>query len=223
LRTNFFKDWKEIPLVALFEERFHLPTKLYHDPDCLLYYHLKKEPCLAGKNNGIVIRIDDGIGMSRLVDGKLYEPKSDTSCELGHTIAIPNGRFCACGKKGCLETYASLRGMPDIYFEKTGKDDFLNGLQLGEPTAKEILQNAAACLGVSIANLFTLSAPEFILLDGILFSQAPYFFDLIKKNTVEQLKYDCELLFAAYKSETPAIGACLITTEKNAKEILFTL
>ena len=113
--------------------------------------------------------------------------------------------------------------MRDIYLEKTGKDDFLEGLHLGEEIAVDILKNAAAYLGVSIANLFTLSAPEFILLDGILFSQAPYFFDMIKENTVSQLKDDCELLFAAYKSETPAIGACLITTEKNAEEILFDL
>ena len=159
--------------------------------------------------------------MSRLVDGKLYEPRSDTSCELGHTIAQPNGRACACGKKGCLETYSSMRGMKDIYVEQTGKDGFLEGIRSGEKEAEEILKSAAACLGVSIANLFTLSSPEFILLDGILFSQAPYFFDMIKENTVAQLKDECELLFASYKSETPAIGACLITAEKNAEEILF--
>lgn len=223
LRTNFFEDWKDVPLVALFEEKFSLPTKLYHDPDCLLYYHLQRNPGLLGKSNGIVIRIDDGIGMSRLVDGNLYVPRPDTSCELGHTIAEREGRLCACGKQGCLETYASLRGMRDIYAERTGKDDFMEGVYSGDETAEDILKKAAEYLGVAIANLFTLSAPEFILLDGILCSQIPSFFDRIKKNTVAQLKDECELLFASYKPESPAIGACLITAEKNAEEILFSL
>ncbi|MBQ8685440.1 MAG: ROK family protein [Clostridia bacterium] len=225
LRTNFFKAWKDVPLVHSFERRFSIPTKLYHDPDCLLYYHMQNDPRLSGKNDGFVVRLDDGIGMSRLLGGRLYERGDDASYELGHTIAVPDGRACACGKRGCLEAYASLRGMREIYAEKSGEKaaSFPEKLRTGDGLAQAVLREACDRLGVAIANLFTLSAPEFILLDGGLFAQAPYCFDEIEKNTRARLADDCNLLFAAYTREAPAIGACLITVEKTTEEILFGL
>ena len=224
VRTNFFTDWKDVPLVAIFEREFGLPTKLYHDPDCLLYYHLRHDPRLQGKNNGYVVRLDDGIGLSRLVKGTLFEPGDDTSHELGHTISVPNGRLCPCGKRGCLEAYASLRGMREIYKERFGVDaDLAEKLKSDDPSTTDILWEATDRLGVSIANLFTLSAPEFILLDGVLSTIAPDVFDEIKRNTERRLNDECNLLFANYKQETPAIGACLLTAEKNAEDILFAL
>ena len=224
VRTNFFTDWKDVPLVRMFETKFQLPTKLYHDPDCLLYYHLRHDPRLSGANSGYVVRLDDGIGLARLIQGTLFETGDDTSLELGHTISAPDGRLCPCGKRGCLETYASLRGMREIYAERVGaNEDFAEKLAVQDGTTVEILKEATDRLGVSIANLFTLSSPEFILLDGVLLSIAPYCFDEIKKNTEKRLNDSCNLLLAQYKREAPAVGACLLTTEKNAEEILFHL
>jgi predicted NBD/HSP70 family sugar kinase len=224
VRTNFFTDWKNVPLVNMFEKLFALPTKLYHDPDCLLYYHLRHDPRLSGANSGYVVRLDDGIGLARLINGTLFETGDDTSLELGHTISTPDGRLCPCGKQGCLESYASLRGMREIYAENYGFDkDFCEKLTIQDGATAEILQEATDRLGVSIANLFTLSSPEFILLDGVLLSLAPYCFEEIKKNTEKRLNDTCNLLLAQYKREAPAVGACLLTTEKNAEEILFHL
>lgn len=225
LRTNFFKDWKDIPLVDIFTEKFALPTKLYHDPDCLLYYHMQNDPRLRGKNDGFVIRLDDGIGMARLLGGKLYEASEEASFELGHTISERNGRICACGKRGCLEAYASLRGMKEIYAEKVQNagEDFIEALKNGEYKAHAIVQEATERLGVAIANLFTLSAPEFILLDGGLLAQFPYLYEDIQTSVKNALNSDCNLLCASYNREAPANGACLITIEKTTEELLFHL
>lgn len=114
LYTNFFKDWTNVPLVKFFEEKFSVPTYLYHDPECLLTYHLANDPRLYGKKNGIMIRIDDGIGMALLTNDALYEPTGNTSCELGLTIVVPDGAVCSCGKRGCLEAYGSLRGIKSL-------------------------------------------------------------------------------------------------------------
>ena len=226
LRTNFFKDWKNVPLVELFENRFSLPTALYHDPDCLLAYHLRNDPRLAGKNDGFAVRVDDGIGMARLIGGKLYETGDDTSFELGHIVSVRGGNPCPCGKRGCLETYASIRGMKDS-FERTATDgqngDFLTLLKNEDERINAVLHTATDHLGVALANLFTLSAPEFILLDGALFSYAPYCFAEIAEKTENSLCDECSLLLAAYKKEAPAIGACLLTIEKITEEILFGL
>ncbi len=222
LRTNFFKDWKNIPLVSLFEEKFSLPTSLYHDPDCLLSYHLQSDIRLKNATDGFVIRIDDGIGMARLLREKPYQTGDDTSYELGHIISVPDGRTCPCGKKGCLETYASLRGMKEIYMQTyRANEEFTSLLKEKNAQALSVLQSATDHLGIAIANLFTLSAPTFILLDGALFAYAPYCFEHIKQNAEKRLGAPCNLLLATYTKEAPAIGACLLTIEKNTENFLF--
>lgn len=223
IRTNFFEDWDNVPLVELFESAFRLPTKLYHDPECLLTYHLYTDKRLQNAQNGIVVRVDEGIGMAQLVNGRLYETGDDTACELGHTISVPEGRPCACGKRGCLEAYASLRGMKEAYFKETGKsrDDFLDYILSDDPLATALRKQAATYLGIALCNLFTLSAPSFILLDGILFSKGGTFFEEVKAETERSYNGACNLLRASYRKDAPAIGATYLTIEKNLENILF--
>lgn len=223
IRSNF-SDWQNEPLVELFEKRFSLPTALYHDPDCLLYYHLFNDGRLRDKKDGFVVRLDNGIGMARLLHGKLYNAGEVGSYEFGHIIAVPNGRVCAYGKRGCLEAYSSLRGMREIYAERGGNgEEFAQKLQENDPLALQILQEGTAHLGIALANLFTLSAPEFVLLDGVLLSLAPSCFAKIQENAQEHAVEPLQLLCANYKKEAPAIGACLITLENNTEKILFDL
>ena len=225
VRANFSDDWKNVPLVALFESRFALPTALYHDPDCLLYYHLYRDARLKDKKDGFVIRLDNGIGMARLLHGKLYNPSENGAYEFGQIIAVPNGKECSFGQRGCLEAYSSIRGMMETYAKLSGNSEqsFLQKLQTNDAQALQILDEGTQHLAVAISNLFTLSAPQFVLLDGVLLSFAPQLFTQIE-NKVRFFKGEpCKLLCAHYTKEAPAIGACLITLEEKIQEILFPL
>ena len=223
LYTNFFKDWTNVPLVKFFEEKFSVPTYLYHDPECLLTYHLANDPRLYGKKNGIVIRIDDGIGMALLTNGVLYEPTGNTACELGHTIVVPDGAVCSCGKRGCLEAYGSLRGIKNL----CGKDpefpteDLIAALNVRDSKTDDIIAQASNFLGLSIANLFTLFNPDFIVLDGNLVARVPDFYERIQKSVQNFYKGTFHLLRANFRNDAAAIGAAMLTNNKQLENILF--
>jgi len=222
VRTNFFQNWQNVPLTEIFTQRFSLPTALYHDPDCLLTFHLHRDKRLAQAQNGMIVRIDEGIGFSHFVDGKLYLTGSpDSTCELGHTIVVPNGKRCICGRHGCLEAYASLRGMKTGYTDRTHIeiDDFLSVVHT--PEAKDVMRQAADCLGIALSNLFSLYAPSFVMLDGMIFSRIPDFFRLVKLHTAKHFGADCNLLLANYHRDAAAIGASLLTINKNLDHIVF--
>ena len=223
IRTNFFEAWKDVPLVKIFEEEFGLPTVLYHDPEALLTFHLRHDHRLKDADNCIVIRVDDGIGMAQLFNGVLYETGDDASCELGHIISVPDGVPCACGKRGCLEAYSSLRGMKAAYANscKEHASDFIFQLEAQEPNAKDVMNRACKYLGIAIANLFTLSDPDYILLDGVVPAQIPSYYDLVLSYARSYLNTDCKLLKANYRRDAAAIGACLLTIEKRLEEIIF--
>ncbi|MBR2019194.1 MAG: ROK family protein [Clostridia bacterium] len=223
IRTNFFTDWKNVPLVQFFEEEFHIPTVLYHDPEALLTYHMHADRRLREARNCIVIRVDDGIGMAQLFNGQLYETGEDTSCELGHTIAVPNGIQCACGKHGCLEAYSSLRGMKAAYARKSGRDpeEFPIALAAQDEIANAVMDEACRYLGIAVANLFTLFDVDSILIDGLVPAQLPRYYERTQDYARAYLNADCNLLQSSYKRDAAAIGACLLTTEKRLEEIIF--
>lgn len=223
IRTNFFRDWKDVPLVKIFEEEFGIPTELYHDPEALLTFHLHHDHRVKDAGNCIVIRVDDGIGMAQFFNGRLYETGDDTSCELGHTIVVPDGLPCACGKQGCLEAYSSLRGMKAVYAAEKGKlsADFVAQLDAQDAAARDVMDRACKHLGIAIANLFTLSDPDYILLDGVVPAQFPAYYELVLSYAKEYLNGDCKLLKATYRRDAAAIGACLLTIEKRLEEIIF--
>lgn len=220
VRTNFFENWKDVPLVEFFRTHFSLPSYLYHDPECLLTFHLQNDPRLKGLQNGLVIRIDDGIGMAQTFGKTLYEAEEGADCELGHTVIIPGGELCVCGKKGCLEAYASLRGMKRLLDDD--KKDIIGLLNKKEKTLTPIREQATSYLGMSIANLFTLFSPSFILIDGIAADKIDGFYDEIKERTEEFLgNGNCPLFKARHKRDAAAIGASLLTIEKRLEEIIF--
>ncbi|MDE5896402.1 MAG: ROK family protein [Clostridia bacterium] len=223
VRSNFFRNWDNVPLVEIFEQEFHLPTELYHDPECLLTYNLTVDRRIADSKSGIVIRVDDGIGMAQLINGKLYEESDEATCEIGHVIVNPHGEPCVCGKRGCLETYGSLRGMKEQYLRKTGgkAQDFVALYQNGNPVAEEIVNEAAFYCGMVISNLFTLYAPSFILLDGLAINKLDGYFEKIRQATEDFSRNACNLLKADYCNNAPAVGASILTIRHKLEEILF--
>ena len=77
----------------------------------------------GGKNldHFIVITLGTGLGSGIIIDGKLLLGADGFAGELGHVCAVVNGRLCGCGKRGCLETYASATGIKRTYLEMLSK------------------------------------------------------------------------------------------------------
>ena len=87
--------------------------------------------------------------------------------------------------------------------------------------AEPVIQRSAMYLGLSVANLFTLYNPDFIVLDGKAIAQLPGFFTAIKNETRKFFDSPFNLLQADYRHDAAAIGAAMITIDKMPEEILF--
>lgn len=144
--------WEPFDVRAWLSERYALPVSVDHDPKCLLFAKTVRENI----RDGLLLRLDRGIGLSVVIDGKIL---SDFGrMELGHTISVPNGELCACGRRGCLEAYASIRGIE----RRTGRA-FSDLIAQGDPSA---FDEACAHLATALSNVAALFAPERIILTG---------------------------------------------------------
>lgn len=129
-----------------------------------------------GIDHFIMFTLGTGVGSGIVVDGKLVHGSTGSAGELGHSILIPNGRHCSCGRHGCLETYTSARGIVQTYQELRQEA----GLSPEETTCKNIgelahqgdslalkcWERTGELLGLAIANAVTFSAPQAIFLMG---------------------------------------------------------
>ena len=172
-----------------------------------------------GMKNFIVITLGTGLGSGIVVNGKLVYGSDGFAGEIGHTIIDPNGRQCGCGRKGCLETYASATGIRKTVFELikstnmestlrnidpellSSKDisDAANG---GDKLALEAFDYTAKILGMRLADSVAYTSPEAIILFGGLALAGDLIF-------IPTKRYMEENLFSIFRNKVQLIPSAL--------------
>lgn len=128
---NLFRDeeaGKPIEIVRIASSKLNVPVYLDNDANAAALGELKYG---AGKDdpelkNFIVITLGTGLGSGIISNGSLVHGKHGTAGELGHVVVQRRlGRKCGCGRLGCLEAYASAKGMARtaIEFLEVGRGD----------------------------------------------------------------------------------------------------
>ena len=203
LRFPNIADWKAYDIKEHFAQKFDLPVYLGHDPKCMLL----GEMCLQKSDNCVLVRIDAGIGMAVSLDGKILD---DTErLELGHTISVPNGKKCSCGKYGCLEAYASVCAIAESA-GVTQEEIFV----APEKYQKEI-ESAGEYMATALYNTYVMFRPQRIILTrkGVRLDQyIEKALSLLKNEEVEIcIKADVSAAFgAAVESMKSAVKAFII-------------
>jgi glucokinase len=194
-----------IDLSGLFKQHFNLPVAVTNDANAaalgeLIYGNGK------GMKHFIMITLGTGLGSGFVVDGKVVYGHDGFAGELGHVIAIPEGRQCACGKKGCLETYASAPGLKRTLFEMIATEidhSDLRDISFNQLTAKMISEAArkgdklalkafdftGKILGMKLSDAVAHTSPEAIFLYGGLAIAGYLIFTPTKKYMEENLLY----------------------------------
>lgn len=125
----------------------------------------------------ILITLGTGVGSGIFVNGQMVYGHDGFAGELGHATLIVGGRPCTCGRSGCLEEYASARGIVQTYNElcaENGKHpipdvtckDLTAAADNGDEMAIGTWKKTAELLGIALSNAVTFSSPEAIFLMG---------------------------------------------------------
>jgi glucokinase len=152
----------------------------------------------------IVITLDTCLGSGVIVDGKLVYGSDGFAGEIGYTVFDPSSRQCGCGRKGCLETNASAKGikrtvmelLADTTEESASRNISYNDLDskiiynaalAGDEFAIEAFEYTRKILGLNLADTVTFNSPEAIILFGKLANAGKIIIDSTKKSLEENL------------------------------------
>jgi glucokinase len=175
--------WKGIvPIAEYIRKKIDVPLVITNDAKAaaigeMVFGGAKK------MKNFMVLTLGTGLGSGIVVNGEVLYGHTGFAGELGHTIVVPGGRECGCGRQGCFETYGSASGivrtvlnlMSEMRDESTLRDippSRLTSKMIAEaaaqndPVALEAMDYTAEMLAFGIANAVGFSSPEAVFLLG---------------------------------------------------------
>lgn len=228
--------WKGvIPLAQMLSDRLNIPVTLTNDANAAAIGEMTYGAA-RGMKDFIVITLGTGVGSGIVVNGQLVYGHDGFAGELGHTIIRRiDGRSCGCGRKGCLETYASATGVArtakellssrkemsllrSLSQDEITSKDVSEAANAGDLLAKEIFEITGQILGEAFADFIAFSSPEAIILFGGLTKAGDLIFDPIHKhmeaNLLSIYKNKVKLLMSELKeSDAAVLGASALGWE----------
>ena len=173
-----------------------LPVKVANDANIAALGEMFKGGG-KGYKNMIMVTLGTGVGGGVIINGKVLAGNNGAGGEIGHISVNPHEKIsCNCGKKGCLEQYASATGIVKLAKDALEKENCESKLRdIKEITAKDIFDFAkeneqlslevvdkfASILGRALANISCICDPEVFVIGGGVSKAGDILIDKVKQ------------------------------------------
>jgi glucokinase-like ROK family protein len=226
-------------LVQYLHDEIGLPV--YIDNDSSLIALAEQRFGIAkSQQNVMVINLGWGIGLGMIVNNEIFRGQNGFAGELSHIPLSDDDALCACGKRGCLETVASMQVVAQKAIEgihsgratsvketaapsKALLDDILDAAGKGDQFAIELLSDAAYKIGKALAILIHIMNPQAIVLSGrgaragkILLAPIQ---QALHKYCIPRLAESTQLMISDLGFDAELIGAAVLMMENFEKEV----
>ncbi|HEX3319903.1 MAG TPA: ROK family protein [Terriglobales bacterium] len=224
--------WRNFPLGESLATRFGLPARVDNDANAA-----GSAEALWGAGRGyrnvFYVTIGTGIGTAIVLDQKIHHGRTGAAGEGGHLSIDRNGPLCACGKKGCIEAFASgpaiakrakaqlrennksvllqiTQGKPeDVTSELVGQ-----AAHEGDALSLDVLHKTDDLLAFWLGNIIDLLEPEIIIIGGgvgqMLQSHLPDIQALLRRYCLNQRCAEIPLVPAQFAQDAGIAGAAAL-------------
>lgn len=177
-------ELKGYPLAASLSAAIGAPVRLGNDVQVATDAEFSRG---AGRPYRSIVGVfwGTGVGGGIVLDGRPWTGRGAAG-EIGHVVVREGGRWCPCGRRGCMEAYAGRaamekrarraaeRGEQTVLFEimeERGRDRLTSGvweraLHQGDALATRLMDRAVRALGVGIASALNVLDVEAVVLGG---------------------------------------------------------
>ena len=200
--------WKGVvPLAAMLRDRLGLAVALANDAHVTALGE-KAFGSAHGLKDFVVVSISHGgLGSCIFMDGKPHLGVNGFAGEVGHTCVEVGGRGSGCGRKGCLETYCSDKGLVKTVEELLQAEELpsaLRGLKnisvqsvayycdQGDQVAIEAMRRLGFMLGLGLANYASVLNPEAIILTGDMMQAGKWLLRPMRKSFDEHVFHNIQ-------------------------------
>lgn len=236
LRFPRIEEWRNIPLVDIFQEKFDVPVDI-----CNHVIGTTLAESIFGKfrdlRNYLYIHLGPGLGAGMVVNGYVYRGSKPTVGEFGHMTVEDSGQICYCGNYGCLETLASdwalvhqaekalddgVQSHIPEHVDDSGKitpTAIFQAAEMGDRLAGNIIDKAGHFLGTALATYINLFAPEGIIFGGSMVEEGERLIKSIrhtmKRRALEELESNIQMDLCSFGQQAGVVGAVAYTLHRH--------
>ena len=186
-----------------------------------------------GAKNMLMVTLGTGVGGGIIEAGRPVTGGHGGGGEIGHiTVNYDETECCGCGRKGCLEMYASATGIARLARRRLEKDDAATALReydvvtakevfdavkTNDSVAIEIAEEFGLILGRALANIATTCDPSVFVIGGGVSKAGEVLLDFIKKPFREHAYYvnvNTEFALAELGNDAGICGAAKLILSK---------
>ena len=216
---------KNYEIVKKLQEKIALPIHIRNDAKCAALAE-NAYGALKSYDRSIFLTLGTGIGGAVIIHNELLDTGELPGCEFGHMLIEKNGNLCKCGKRGCWETYASMKAFKDNLREILDLDERTSGKELLDMLRKmdknnpkyiqtnKLIEQYIDYLSIGISNLINIFEPEAIGIGGSFVFYEEIFLDklktkLLKDNLLFNERKEIIVQTAILDNDAGMIGAIL--------------
>ncbi|MGP4107748.1 ROK family protein [Virgibacillus sp. L01] len=235
LRSSML-GWENIPITNMVKELFP-DVQIFVDNNINGYTLAEMEKGEGrGSNNFLVVSIGAGLGLSVVINRKIYYGSVGGAGEFGHTNLVIDGYPCHCGQNGCLEMYAS-----EFYFENKGLEGLIDypdsdladfrfsevakTAEDGDSYAINLMKEMGKYLGYGLKNLINTFNPDKIIIvgEGVKYSHLfeKDVYAIANDNFFEKVNIETELVFSKLKEDAWFTGGALLAINEIFQEPIY--
>jgi len=198
-------NWQNVPLAQELHRTFTQPVFISNDANCAAL----GEVCAGaakGFQNVFMLTLGTGVGSGIIINGKIFEGGGPGGAEFGHTLLVEDGELCTCGRRGCLESYASATALirqakrtakqaPNSLLCTLCKGDLsrmdgripFQAARQGDEAGQRVIREYIKHLAAGIANAVNIFRPQAVLLSGGISKEGTYLTDPLTALVAEEV------------------------------------
>ena len=214
-RSSVMLDgWRDHPLAAAIADRAGAPCAVDNDVNAAAVH----EQAARGARDLLLVAVGTGIGGALVLDGQLRRGHGGLAGEIGHVSIDRDGPRCDCGRRGCVNRYASgtaielAAGLPP--------GSLVEAAARGEPALVEAVEIAADALGAAIGSALNLVDVPLVVLGGGVAGLGDRFVAAVaaraRRECFAEIGGACRFETARGGPEAAALGAAMLARQAIA-------
>ena len=161
--------WSQVNVAQAISRKIPVPVLIANDADCAA---LGESVAGAGRDyqDLVMLRVGTGLGVGVLLGGEIFGGRGFGGSELGHMVIVDGGEKCTCGRRGCLEAYASVGGLKREAMKAVSIDMeprmIYDQAKAGDQVLRRVVDTYIHRLGVGVVNVVNSFRPEMVIIGG---------------------------------------------------------
>jgi glucokinase len=224
------RDWTNVPLAKIINQETGLPAYVGNDANMMTIAE-HRFGAAKGYENILFVALRTGIGGGIIINGKLYRGVNNAGGEVGQMIINFNNEISDKGIRGSYEHFASASAVVRRYREEMRATEpdgekLLSCREIFElsytnsPVAAKVVKENAGLVGIGLANLISIFAPEIIVLGGGMSEANDNYLEMVRKsafdNSLENCRSEVRIERARLGSSASLLGSAYYSMTRLA-------